>query len=332
MILNKRVEMIGRLGEILKPGEDLDAILAKTEAYNPWFTKFHTELMLQSFRENFFIEEKIQKWLSAYEPLEEKNKTIGLVLAGNVPFVGMHDLISVLASGNKAKVKLSSKDLFLFPYMIENLSESFPEIKNKVEFVERLENFDAVIATGSNNSARYFEYYFGKYPHIIRKNRTSIAILTGDESEEELHDLGKDVFYYFGLGCRNVGKIYLPEFFEPEKLFRIWDDFNYVMENNKYKNNYDYNRALLLLNQAPHLANDFFMMVEQPGIFSPLASVYYEYYSDRNELDTKINAVADDLQCVVTSAEGNTKFGQTQFPGLMDYADHVDTMAWLKSL
>lgn len=324
--------MIGRLGEILQPGEELDALLAKTEAYNPWFTKFHTELMLQSFREHFFNEENIRNWLSSYEPLEEKNKTIGLVLAGNIPFVGMHDIISVLASGNKAKIKLSSKDQFLFPYLFGKLAETDPSLKEKIEFVDRLENFDAVIATGSNNSARYFEYYFGKYPHIIRKNRTSVAILTGDESEEDLHALGKDVFYYYGLGCRNVGKIYMPEFFEPEKLFRIWDALHYVMENNKYKNNYDYNRALLLLNQAPHLANDFFMMVEQPGLFSPLASVYYEYYSDRTELDVKINAVADDLQCVVTSAEGNTKFGQTQFPGLTDYADHVDTMAFLKSL
>lgn len=332
MILNKQVEMLLQMGETLKPCNELAEVLAKTEAHNPWFTKFHTELMLSAFRQQFFNAEKISNWLSAYPSHAEKNISVGLVLAGNVPFVGMHDFISVLASGNKAKVKLSSKDRFFFPYIAEKLFAMDPEWKTKIEFVDKLENFNAVIATGSNNSARYFEYYFGKYPHIIRKNRTSIAILTGDESDEELHELGKDVFYFYGLGCRNVGKIFLPELFEPEKLFRIWDDFNYVMENNKYKNNYDYNRALLLLNQTPHLANDFFMMVESRELFSPLANVYYEFYDSREELDAKINAVADDLQCVVASAEGNTPFGKTQFPELYDYADHVDTMQFLSAL
>ncbi|MBC8046213.1 MAG: hypothetical protein H7Y00_05410 [Fimbriimonadaceae bacterium] len=198
--------------------------------------------------------------------------------------------------------------------------------------MERLENFDAVIATGSNNSARYFEYYFGKYPHIIRRNRASISILTGHETEEQLYDLGKDVFYYYGLGCRNVSKIYMPPTFEAEKLFRIWEDYRYVIDNNKYKNNYDYNRALLLLNQTPHLANDFFMMAEESRLFSPLSTIHYEYYSDSIDMQNKMNLIQEDLQCVVANTEGNTAFGKTQFPELWDYADHVDTMKFLVEL
>jgi len=334
MILNKHTESFVKLGNLLQAGSaDLDNVLSKTEIHNPWFTDFHSRLMLRSFIDQFFNKEKMGTWLQRYDfPPTRNVKTIGLVLAGNVPFAGMHDLLCVLVSGNRAQVKLSSKDQFFFPYLHQLLSSIDPYFSDKVEFTERLAGFDAVIATGSNNSARYFEYYFGKYPHIIRKNRTSAAILNGAETEDELHELGKDVFYYYGLGCRNVGKVFLPEGFEPEKLFRIWEDFRYVNDNTKYKNNYDYNRTLLLLNQTPHLANDFFMMTESPALFSPLATLHYEFYTAAETLQQTINTVGDDLQCIVAAGAGNTGYGKTQFPELWDYADHIDTMEFLHAL
>ncbi|MBC8047741.1 MAG: acyl-CoA reductase, partial [Fimbriimonadaceae bacterium] len=236
----EKIKALHEFGNILSQKDSkLQEILTKTEMHNTWFTQFHLDLSLQTFIENYFNKDKINRWIENYTIGEEKQKWVGLILAGNIPFVGMHDIISVLMSGNRAKIKLSSKDTFFFPYMFEKLCDIDKGFENKIEFVERLENFDAIIATGSNNSARYFEYYFGKYPHIIRRNRTSVAILTGDETEKQLYDLGKDVFYYYGLGCRNVSKIYMPSTFEAEKLFRIWEDYRYVIDNNKYKNNYD---------------------------------------------------------------------------------------------
>ena len=333
MILNKRIAALAKAGKRLREkGNEWHEILRKTEAHNRWFTEFHCELMLNSFSDYFLQEDKLEAWVALYPKLEEEKKdkkTAGLILAGNIPFVGMHDLLSVLITGNKAVVKLSSKDVYFFPWFMNLLASIEPEFSDSIVFTEKLSGYDAVIATGSNNTSRYFEYYFGKYPHLFRKNRTSVAVLSGDESEEELHELGKDVFYYYGLGCRNVGKIFIPVAFEVEKLFRIWDDFRYVSDNTKYKNNYDYNRALLLLNQSPHLANDFFMMMETEQLFSPLATVFYERYSSADDCNEKILAVHDDLQCVVKKSEGNTPFGKTQFPELWDYADHVDTVEFL---
>ncbi len=330
MDLSARIQAFAELGNrIAAMPDDLKEIVYKTEMYNPWFTEQFCTLMLGSFRDHYLDKNKLAAWTAAYPDLPEKDKTIGLVLAGNVPFVGMHDLLCVLMSGNKAEVKLSSKDTFFFPWMQQQLVKINNAFNDRIVFTEKLTHFDAVIATGSNNSARYFDYYFGKYPHIIRKNRTSVAVLTGEESEAALKELGKDIFYYYGLGCRNVSKIFLPAGFEPEKLFRIWEDFRYVADNTKYKNNYDYNRTLLLLNQTPHLANDFFMLVETDQLFSPLAEIYFEYYADVDALFTKINAAGESLQCVVAAAEGNTPFGQSQFPQITDYADHVDTMEFL---
>ncbi|MFN0275851.1 MAG: acyl-CoA reductase [Chitinophagales bacterium] len=333
MNLNSNIETLVAFGKELKKGSSvLQELLHKTEIENGWFTQKNMQLSIDVFCENYFHEEKLSRWLSKYDIHENSNKTVGLILAGNIPFVGMHDLLCVLMSGNNAKVKLSSKDKYFFPYMMERLEKLNKDYANKVEFVEKLEKFDAVIATGSNNSARYFNYYFGKYPHIIRKNRTSTAILSGNETDEQLHGLGKDVFWYYGLGCRNVSKIYVPEAFDLQRLFKVWEDYRDVIDNNKYKNNFDYNRAILLLNQTPHLTNDFFMLVESDKIFSPLSLLYYEFYSSKSELEEKINAIHDDLQCVVASTEGNTPFGKTQFPELTDYADHVDTMEFLQKL
>ncbi|MFN3940104.1 MAG: acyl-CoA reductase, partial [Chitinophagales bacterium] len=320
-------------GEIIsEKSNGLEALMLKSAAHNPWFTLFHQELALQTFTENFFDANKLNNWINHYPVAEKKQKNIGLIMAGNIPFVGMHDLLCVLMSGYVAQVKLSSKDAHFFPWMHSTLQTISDVFNDRILFTEQLKNFDAVIATGSNNAGRYFTYYFGKYPHIIRRNRTSVAVLTGDESDEELYALGKDVFYYYGLGCRNVGKIFLPEGYEPEKLFRIWEDYRYVIENNKYKNNYDYNRTLLLLNQTEHLANDFFMMVESEELFSPLATVHYAYYNTPEQLHTYFSKEAENLQCIVANIPGNTPLGQSQMPALDDYADKIDTMQFLTQL
>jgi hypothetical protein len=333
MNLQQRINAFAQLRDVfLQPDEELDSVLDKTETHNPWFTRMHCELMLQNFAENYLSKGKLEAWAKKYGQLPEKNLTVGLVLAGNIPFVGMHDILSVLLCGYRAKIKLSSKDEYFFPYLHKKLKEANQGFHDKMIFAERLKDFDAIIATGSNNSARYFEHYFGKYPHIIRKNRTSIAVLTGNESEGEMTALGKDVFYYFGLGCRNVSKLYLPSGFEPQILFKIWDKFNYVIDNNKYKNNYDYNRALMLLNQVPHFANDFFFLTENQNLFSPLAILYFEYYTSKNDLEQKLNPLGENVQCIVAKADGNTLFGQTQFPELSDYADKADTMKFLMEI
>lgn len=310
---------------------ELDAVLRQTEMHNPWFTQFHMRLSLRVFKENFFNQDKLSLWLEKYDPAVS-TRSIGLILAGNIPFVGMHDILCVLFSGHRAVIKLSSKDMYFFPWMYKKLCEISSAFEGLITFADRLKNFDAVIATGSNNSARYFEYYFGKYPHIIRKNRTSIAILDGSETDAELSELGKDVFYYYGLGCRNVTKLFIPEGFDVKKLFPIWEEYRYVAENNKYKNNYDYNRSILLLNQTPHFANDFFMLKEDDKLFSPLTIINYQVYNTDADLEYTLEPIMDQLQCIVSKKPGNTPAGQTQFPGLADYADHTDTMQWLQNL
>lgn len=333
MDINTHIDTLYRFGNIIQEkSHGLKEVMQQAEIHNPWFTQFHQELALQSFTKNYFDAGKLSNWMFKYKRENATPKKIGLIMAGNIPYVGMHDLLCVLMSGNIALVKLSSKDAHFFPWMHQTLQTLSDVFNNKIFFIDQLKNFDAVIATGSNNAGRYFNYYFGKYPHIIRRNRASVAVLTGNESEEELFALGKDVFYYYGLGCRNVSKILLPEGYAPEKLFRIWEDYRYVIENNKYKNNYDYNRTLLLLNKTEHLANDFFMMVESEELFSPLATVHFAYYNSPGELHTYFEAEINNLQCIVAGPPGNTSFGESQEPALNDYADKIDTMQFLVQL
>lgn len=326
------IKLLATFGEqLITPNDELIAVLHKTEIHNPWFTQNESRHMLASIQQKMLNVTALESWLQQIS-LPKESKTIGLVFAGNVPFVGMHDLICVLASGHFAKIKLSSKDMFFFPWMKQALVKLDSYFENAIQFVDKLENFDAVIATGSNNSARYFEYYFGKYPHIIRKNRTSVAIINGNETPEQLHALGKDVFYYYGLGCRNVGKVFIPENYDLQQLFKYWEDYRYVLENTKYSNNFDYNRALLMLNNSKYLTNDFYMLVESDQLFSPLSVLFQETYTSDADLQLKLEAIAENLQCVVANTPGNTNFGETQFPGLTDYADHVNTMDFLRNI
>lgn len=330
--VQERIQALTDFGKLLTPdNQELALILQRTTAHNGWFDHTSVWQMLNSFREQFFQEALLQQWMSAYR-VAETPKEVGLVLAGNVPFVGMHDILCVLMSGHIAQIKLSSKDAHFFPWMQQKLEQLLPELGKRMHFVERLASFDAVIATGSNNSARYFHYYFNNYPHIIRKNRTSVAILHGDETAEDIIALGRDVFSFYGLGCRNVGKVFVPQSFDKQVLFRDWASYEWVIENTKYKHNYDYNRALLLLNKTPYLTNDFYMLVESEQLFSPLSVLFMETYANADDLQIKLDAIAPDLQCVVSSRPGNTPFGATQQPALGDYADHMDTMQFLQSL
>ncbi len=261
-------------------------------------------------------------------------QTIALVLAGNIPLVGFHDILCVFAAGHKARIKLSDKDPYLLPLLLEILKEIDARTADYFDTTtERLTNFDAVIATGSNNSARYFEAYFGKYPHIIRKNRNAVAILRGSETVEELRLLGDDIFQYFGLGCRNVSKLYLPRGYNFNLLLETLHERNEIVLHDKYKNNFDYNFTLLILNKIKYESNGCILMREATEIASPISVVYYEFYDDLNQLTTDLLIKKDEIQLVVAASPlphlMTFNFGEAQKPSLSDYADGVDTMQFL---
>jgi hypothetical protein len=254
-------------------------------------------------------------------------------MAGNIPLVGFHDFLSVLIAGHVAVIKLSSKDTVLLRWLIGLLLEIAPAFKDQIDIAERLQNFDAVIATGSDNSSRYFEYYFGKYPHIIRKNRTSVAILTGKETPEQIAVLGNDVFSYFGLGCRNVSKVFIPEGYTFETLLRPWEPRNPIIHHHKYCNNYDYQKSILLVNCVPFLDNGFILLQQSEKMVSPISVLYYETYSDDQSLAATLAKHADKIQCITgLHALATVAPGQSQFPALTDYPDQVDVLEFLAEL
>lgn len=299
--------------------------------YNGWFTRENVIFSLQQWSKAL-TKANLDKWLDAYSLDHKSPKTVAIIMAGNVPLVGFHDFLSVLISGHKVLVKQSSNDKQLLPVIAGFLMNIAPEFENRITFTEdRLTDFDAVIATGSNNTARYFEYYFSGKPSIIRKNRNSIAILTGKESKEELEALSEDVFRYFGLGCRNVSKLYVPEDYDFDNFFKAIFPWNTLMNSAKYANNYDYNKAVYLMSEFKLLENGFLILKKDESFGSPIATLFYENYKDENELQEKLQQNKENLQCVVgTNAEVN--FGQTQQPKLWDYADGVDTVKFLEKL
>jgi len=304
-------------------------LLLKAYYHNRWFTVSNIKKSLTAIVNFYLNEEKLKLWLSKYNVETHEPKRIGIVMAGNLPLVGFHDLLCVLASGNIAVIKLSSKDKILLPEIISLLIEIQPAYKDKIIYAEMLKGIDAVIATGGNNSARYFDYYFGKYPNIIRKNRNSIAVLTGNETNEQLLALGNDVFQYFGLGCRNVSLMFFPEGYDIPKLLDAWEGkFNYLMDESSYKNNYDYNRTLLLMNSTVHLASDYVMLKEDTAIATPVSVVHYQFYKNIYEVKTIISARKEEIQCVVAESKDlpAIPFGVSQQPELWDYADNIDTM------
>jgi hypothetical protein len=278
----------------------------------------------------------LEKWLQNESGNAElKMRSIGLILAGNIPIVGFHDILCVLASGHKALIKLSSQDQKFIPYILEKLIEIEPAFERQISFIDRLKDFDAVIATGSNNTSRYFDYYFSKVPHIIRKNRNSVAVLNGQESREDLKALGHDIFDYFGLGCRNVSKLYVPKDYVFEEFFESIEEFKSVADHHKYNNNYDYNKSIFLVNLDKHLDNGFILLKEDSRFVSPLAVLYYEEYHNIEQLGSELIKNEDLIQCIVSNSKlplSTVPFGQSQCPGLFDYADGVDTMKFLREL
>ena len=308
---------------------DFESLLKRSEIENPWFTIENQKFALKQWTD-LLTEENIADWLKEYQ-ISKTTKRVGLILAGNIPLVGFHDVISVVLSNHIPVIKLSSKDKYMIPFLLKKWNE-FSEGNVSFEFVEKLENFDAVIATGSNNTARYLEYYFKNHLNIIRKNRTSIAVLKGDETEGELKLLAEDIFRYFGLGCRNVTRLFIPQDFVLDRLFESFLDFQEIINHNKYANNYDYNRAVYLLNQDKFWDNNFVMLKEDEKLFSPLSVINFSRYSSLDEVKSFISENEENIQCVVAKDElglDSIKLGEAQNPGLNTYADNVDTMKFL---
>lgn len=330
----QRIEALVELSDILKkPDAELSLLINSSQQYNAWFTPENTAKAVAAIAE-MLNSKDLYAWIEDNDS-PETPLNIGLVLAGNIPLVGFHDILSVLGSGNRALIKLSSQDKKLTPYILNKLIGIEKGFENLISYVEKLTDYDAVIATGSNNTSRYFEYYFSKVPHIIRKNRNSLALLTGNESADELKALGNDIFDYFGLGCRNVSKIYVPKGYNFNHFFESIQDFNYVLNHHKYNNNYDYNKSIFLVNMDKHLDNGFLLLKEDSRLASPLAVIYFEEYDNLQELEQNLKTIEDQIQCIISNAELNLKtygFGKSQVPSLWDYADGIDTMKFLQGL
>jgi hypothetical protein len=303
------------------------------EENNSWFTKNNILFSLESWS-NALTESNINQWLKG-NSINKESKKVAIIMAGNIPLVGFHDFLSVLIAGHSVLVKQSSNDKHLLPFLAKYLEYVEPTFKGKISFTEeKLEAYDAVIATGSNNTARYFEYYFKDAPSIIRKSRNSVAILTGNESENELENLSNDVFQYFGLGCRSVSKLFVPKNYNFDNFFKGMYNKREIINNAKYANNYDYNKAVYLMSEFDLLENGFIMIKEDKSYASPIATVFYEYYSDLEEVTQKINTDSEKIQCVVSNQilENEIAFGQTQNPNLWDYADGVNTLEFLAKI
>lgn len=335
MNLEQRINALKGLGFHLQQisEEAFESLADSASQENPWFTQDNIKKALTGVT-TFLHQDTLTNWTSSYSLTPAQPKTVALVMAGNIPLVGFHDLLCVLISGHRAQIKLSSKDSKLLTYLIKHLVWLEPEFENYISIKEgKLENFDAVIATGSDNSARYFLEYFGKYPHIIRKNRTSIGILNGFETSSDLLSLGIDVFTYFGLGCRNVSKIYVPLEYDFAKLLDEWSPYQEIIHHNKYHNNYDYQKSILLVNRIHHFDNGFILLQENEKLVSPISVLYFEHYNSQEDLLHKIEINADKIQCMVGNVRPATiPFGKAQFPEVGDYADQIDTLQFLSGL
>lgn len=336
MNLPYRIDLLSHLGAyILENGPDWQRVKEKASWENGWFIPEFIELATGNIARFFLQKALLQAWTQKYPIPESLNqgshpsRQVGIVMAGNIPLVGFHDFLCVFISGNKALIKTSSKDETLIKHLVDKLGEWDASVKNLVEFAPLLKGCDAYIATGSNNSSPYFDYYFGKYPHIIRRNKTSVALLTGEETGEELIRLANDVFLYFGLGCRNVTKIYVPIGYDFIPLLNAFKKYDYLADHHKYKNNYDYNLAILILNKKYYMSTPALIMVEEASIFSPISLLNFEYYQETDKLTASLKA-RPDLQCIV--GKGFIAFGESQSPRVEDYADGIDTLEFVSNL
>jgi len=338
MTFQERLFACIELGKLLRqPSEYREAVMKRTEYHNAWFTLDNQHKALDAIAQQMLDAEQLQAWVARYRVPEQTHpQTVGLVMAGNIPLVGFHDLLTVFVAGHRAQVKLSDKDPYLLPYLLKEWRAIDERVDDYIQLVDKLQGFDAVIATGSDNSARYFEAYFGKYPHIIRRNRNGVAVLLGEETEEELRALSADILQYFGLGCRNVSKLYVPAGYEFDALLEILHEQRRIILHPKYRNNFDYHYAMLELNKQPYRNNGCLILVEDSAIASPIACLHYEPYRSLDALQQHLGECADQIQCIV-AREGaldlpTLSFGQAQQPRLWDYADGVDTMAFLLKL
>lgn len=352
MTVEKRIEAFAKLGDFLSQFQPdgivknekvmlnetfFDAFetqIKRAHEFNGWFTGKNVLTAFYTWGKILNIS-NLNHWILKYDLSTIRPKKIGVIMAGNIPLVGFHDFLSVLVSGHDILVKQSSSDAHFLPLIAKYLEYAEPQFKGRINFTdEKLDDFDAVIATGSNNTARYFDYYFGKYPSIIRRNRNSVAVLTNKETDEDLKNLGEDIFRYFGLGCRSVSKLFVPQGYDFDKFFNAIYDFREVLNYDKYINNYDYNKAVYLMSQFKLIENGFLMLKEDKAYASPIATLFYEYYEKTDDLMTKIQAEKDAIQCVVGKWINSEMvgFGETQKPQLWDYADDIDTLAFLQNL
>jgi hypothetical protein len=318
--------------------ENIDHTIEEAIFINPWFTRQNILFSLSEIA-RVLTESNLVKWLSPYPGRElekEHPKKIGVILAGNIPLVGFHDFLSILMCGHRFIGKLSSKDDKLLPLLGTLLSDFNGEFSTFIEFEEnRLKDIDAIIATGSNNTFRYFEYYFGGYPHIFRKNRNGVAVINGTETVKQLTDLAEDIFTYFGLGCRSVSKLFVPEHYQFKTFFEAIEKYNYLVEHNKYMNNYTYYRSVYLLNKIPYLDNGFLILKQDVSHQSPIACLFYEFYDSTEKVSNKLIRDKNLIQCVVGEELPGVETvpaGHSQHPELWDFADHIDTIDFLVNL
>lgn len=332
LTLNERIALMAKLGEYFSSkSHELQTVKEEAFIKNSWFIPRFVDRAIHNISRQYLQQDKLQEWISHYPDLKntpENPKNVGMVMAGNIPAVGFHDLLCGIISGHNLTLKLSSKDDTILKHVLHKLKTWAPALEAKIRTADMLKGCDAYIATGNNNSARYFEYYFGRYPHIIRKNRTSVAILRGDETPEELQKLSDDVFLYFGLGCRNVTKIFVPQKYDFTLLFDAFKKYGFLTDFHHYKNNYDYQLSLSLLNKQYYMTNGTVLLRPHLSVFSPVSVLHYEEYDDWNVLQNSLSQ-NEEIQCMVS--EGRVAPGTTQKPGLSDYADKVDTMEFLIS-
>ena len=337
MILREdRINAFAAVGKILQNLRDSERaeVHRHARAENSWFTEQSVDQALAGVQ-RYLDADKLQQWTRHLPDAPVSVKNVGVVMAGNIPLVGFHDFLTVLISGHTLWGKLSSQDAYLLRYVAQLLTEIEPRFEPHIRWVEKLKEADAIIATGSDNTARYFEYYFAKYPHIIRKNRTGVGVLRGNESAEELYLLGRDVFQYFGLGCRNVSKLWVPTGYDFVALIEAWEPYQDVLLHHKYHNNYDYNKSIHLVNGDPFLETGFALIKESEALVSPISMVFYETYTDLSGLKSTLDAHEGKIQCVVSENgwwTGSIPLGQAQQPELEDYADGVDTLAFVSGL
>lgn len=335
--LSERIEAFCRLGILIEKldAEEKEELFRRANNQNSWFTEVSMESALQGLIQ-LLDGRRLHQWLSPYQiPEPSQSKKVGILMAGNIPGVGFHDLMCVLISGHVAVANLSSADAYFSGWLIRKLVQIEPRFEIYVQVAEMLKGMDAYIATGSDNSARYFNYYFGKYPSIIRSNRTSVAVLTGEESEESLEKLGKDIFLYFGLGCRNVSKIFVKNAAELQHFLGVMEKFSWVSLNHKYLNNYEYIKSIYLVNSEPHLDNGFLILRESKELVSPIGVLFYEIYNSMEDLLVLLKTNEQKIQCIVADQDtinGAIPFGQAQYPAPWDYADKADTVNFLIGL